>query len=95
MGELLEPVGQSILVTNCSFNGNIDNIRTSDSFTAGIASVGAMYTTNVDNCYTIGNITGNKYVGGIVGYRASNITNSYNEAKIVSNNGCAGRNCRA
>ena len=65
----------------------------SSTYVGGI--VGYIYRTNVttvEDCYNIGEIEGNKYAGGIVGYPGAKTTinNNYNAGKITSTAGNAG-----
>ena len=73
------------------------NIQANDSNTGGISGCCG----NIDNCYVTGNITGNDYVGGLVGSFDNKdqclINNSYTTAQINGNNnvgGLTGEGCR-
>lgn len=59
------------------------NINTTGNYAGAIA--GYAYSSNIDNCYSTGSITGHNYVGGLIGNALINteINNTYSECNIV------------
>ena len=67
--------GVSAKVTNCAASGDVtaENTDAKDSFAGGI--VGCNYLSTVENCAATCNISGDKYIGGVVGYNAGAVKN--------------------
>ena len=74
-------------ITNCY---NMATIKSNGSYSGGIEGL-ANYNSIISDCYNIGNVIGNQYAGGIVGYFAGEkILNCYNTANIDVNKYSAG-----
>jgi len=66
---------------------NAGTVQGSYEYVGGIAGVNCESTTNITNCYNIGNITGYQYIGGIIGASHPlagnlNINNVYNKGTV-------------
>ncbi|MCA9459244.1 MAG: hypothetical protein KC550_01715 [Nanoarchaeota archaeon] len=75
--------------------GNISNIGITNSNVYGSIGVGTLIGVNmissfINNSYVIGNISGNMYVGGLVGYSKGLIENSYVIGKVNGSNHVGG-----
>lgn len=89
-------MNSSIIIENCIFSGNVENISQEETYqgTGGIAgdiTGGAQVL--IKNCISKGNIVGDSRVGGIVGYNVSGtctIDMCINESFIKANRSCAG-----
>lgn len=68
-------------ILNCTFNGNITS-TTTNSYAGGIA--GIAYYVTIDQCGVAGNVSGQTYVGGIVGYIRGAV-NTAEKRPIVQN----------
>ena len=68
-------------------NGNVINCAFSGSYVGGV--VGYNDGGRVENCYNIGEVSGNSYVGGVVGYSSggisasASVTNCYNTGTVT------------
>ena len=84
-----------LTLSNCYSNAQIISdsayYASSSSATGGLVGRGSTYAIIAENCYMNGEISGNNYVGGIVGYGASSsskkhsYTNVYSTAKVSGN----------
>ena len=74
-------------ITNCY---NMATIKSKGSYSGGIEGF-ASYNSIISDCYNIGNVIGNQYAGGIVGYfSGEKVVNCYNDAIIDANQYNAG-----
>ena len=64
-------------VKNCYNTGAVNS---SGSSVGGV--VGRSNRGNVINCYNTGEVSGNSYVGGVVGHNSSSVTNCYNTGAV-------------
>ncbi len=84
-----------LTLSNCCSNAQIISdsayYASSSSATGGLVGRGSSYAIIAENCYMNGEISGNNYVGGIVGYGVSSsskkhsYTNVYSTAKVSGN----------
>ena len=79
-------------INQCYNGGHIERLGTSNSgYAGGIAGSGSgsnATKSQITNCYNFGTISGEKNIGGIVGYVSSNnqeVENCYNVGKIKGN----------
>ncbi len=80
-------------VENCSVSGS--NIIGSGDYVGGIAGFIDDTSSVVKNCYTTGDVIGNDYVGGVVGYNNGMVENCYATGNVegtttVDNTGVVG-----
>ncbi len=73
------------------FNTGLENVDVSGTHVIG-SLVGYNYDSNVENCYSIGDVSGTEEVGGLVGNSStnSNIINSYSEGTVSASIGVGG-----
>ena len=90
VGGIAAATSARVNIYNCSFSGTIIG---QNSYVGGIvgSANGVKYRENIYNCYNTGSISGNGYVGGIVGYSVFvTIENSYNTGEIYSSSTTGG-----
>lgn len=80
VGGLVGVLDYGGVVSRCAVGGNV----TGRSNAVG-GVVGYNYAGNVSNCYTVGNISGQGGVGGIVGLNRATVANSYAAGKVTAN----------
>ena len=72
------------------FGGSIDSVGLENCNISGTDGVGGLVgdgNATITNCYATGSVTGNNYVGGLVGYGyMATITNCYATASVTGNN---------
>jgi len=70
--------------------GIIKNVGVVNVTVIGCESVGGLLGENIygtmSNCYATGNVTGEHYVGGLVGYNRGTVSNSYSTGSVTGNN---------
>ena len=68
-------------------NGTVKNVCILDSYFCGYNFVGGVAGGNnygtVSNCYNTGTVSGNSYVGGVVGQNAGLVINCYNTGVVI------------
>ena len=78
-------------VTGCIFSGSGTVTGTGD-YVGGVVGYNSG---SVENCYNIGNVSGNNYVGGVVGDNRGSVENCYNTGTVNGSDyvgGVVGRN---
>jgi hypothetical protein len=79
----------------CLENGSISNCYVEGGRVTGEYYVGGMVGSNYDdgtitNCYSIGDVSGINYVGGLVGYNENSIVDCYTSGNVTGGNNSGG-----
>ncbi len=76
-------------------NATIKNLGVADCNVTGRDMAGGLVglaegTSTIENCYTTGSVTGDNYIGGLVGDNRGTVTNCYSTANVTAINNIAG-----
>lgn len=87
VGGVIGLCSEATAISECANVADIEISSTSATYTGGI--IGYSFIQNIENCYSVGNVSGGRYVAGIFGYGSGTISKCFAIGNMTANTDCA------